>query len=84
MAPRRTIEAVVNEPVYEFVDHPQHYNDHPKSIECIEVIEDFTFNLGTAVKYLWRAGLKPGAATDEDLKKAIWYIERERQRLAQQ
>lgn len=68
----------------ELVNHPDHYNSHPKEIECIEIIEDMSFNVGTAIKYLWRAGLKPGADADEDLRKSIWYLERERQRLAQQ
>lgn len=68
----------------ELVDHPQHYNEHSKGIECIDVIEDMSFNVGSAIKYLWRAGLKPGEATDQDLRKAVWYIERERERLAQE
>lgn len=58
----------------EMVDHPKHYNEHPV-IECIDVIEHFNFNLGSVIKYLWRAGLK--GETLEDLKKAKWYIERE-------
>ena len=62
------------------VDHPKHYNQHPKGIECIDIIEDFPFNIGNAMKYLWRAGLK-GEVT-EDLDKAIWYIQREKERLA--
>ena len=33
------------------------------------------FNLGNAIKYLWRADEK-GAALD-DLRKAVWYINRE-------
>jgi hypothetical protein len=66
---------------YESVDHPEHYNQHPAGIECIDVIEHLTFNVGSAIKYLWRAGLKPGEATDTDLNKAIWYIEREKERL---
>ena len=33
------------------------------------------FNLGNAVKYVWRADLKNDAI--EDLKKAVWYIQRE-------
>jgi hypothetical protein len=33
------------------------------------------FNLGNAVKYIWRADLKADAI--EDLNKARWYIERE-------
>lgn len=57
------------------VDHPAHYNAHPAGIECIDVVEHFGFNVGNAIKYLWREGLK-GAAL-EDLKKAEWYIARE-------
>ena len=63
------------------VDHPAHYNKHPAGIETIEVIEHMTLNLGTAIKYLWRAGLKEIDATEEDLDKAIWYIQREKARL---
>jgi hypothetical protein len=33
------------------------------------------FNLGNAIKYIWRCDLKKDAI--EDLKKAVWYIERE-------
>lgn len=66
---------------YEFVDHPKHYNEHPSGIECIDVIEHMTLNVGSAVKYLWRAGLKPGEADLRDLDKAIWYINREKERL---
>lgn len=61
------------------VNHPEHYNIHPKGIECIDVIEDFPFNLGNAIKYIWRAGIKSENAR-EDLEKAIWYINREIQR----
>lgn len=65
---------------YEQVDHPKHYNEHPV-VECIDVIEVFPFNVGTAMKYLWRAGLKPGVDAVTDLRKAAWYIEREIGRL---
>jgi len=34
-----------------------------------------SFNLGNAIKYIWRADLKHDAI--EDLRKAHWYIERE-------
>lgn len=80
------------------VNHPKHYNDHPSGVECITVVEHMTFNVGNAIKYLWRAGLKiPEAvvlmgATEvmerhkekhlEDLKKARWYIDREIQRMS--
>lgn len=67
----------------EQVDHPTHYNSHPANIECIDVVEEMNFNVGNAIKYLWRAGLKSEETTDTDLSKAIWYIERERKRLAQ-
>jgi hypothetical protein len=60
---------------YEFVKHPAHYNRHPAGVECITVIEPMSFNVGTAIKHLWRAGLKPGADHVTDLRKAITYIE---------
>ncbi len=61
------------------VNHPPHYNEHPANIECIEVVEHFNFNVGSAIKYLWRAGLKGNAI--EDLKKARWYADREISRI---
>ena len=66
---------------YEFIDHPKHYNNHPAGVECIDIIEWMTWNIGTAMKHLWRAGLKPGVSAIQDLRKAIWYIEREIGRL---
>ena len=77
------------------VNHPSHYNSHPSGVECITITEHMNFNIGNAVKYLWRAGLKHGpsmAATEalarheqslEDLKKAAWYVNREIARLRQ-
>ena len=32
--------------------------------------------IATAIKYLWRQGLKDPNATVQDLEKAIWYIKR--------
>lgn len=66
---------------YERVNHPKHYNSHPSGVEAIDIIEHFTFNVGSAVKYLWRAGLKPDESDIHDLKKAIWYLQREVQKL---
>lgn len=57
------------------VNHPEHYNKHPSGIECIDVIEHMGFNLGNAMKYIWRSDLKNNAI--EDLEKALWYINRE-------
>ena len=58
------------------INHPPHYNNHPSKIECIEIVQHHDFCVGNAIKYLWRAGLKDSQATVEDLRKAIWYIER--------
>ena len=57
------------------VNHPMHYQG--KGLESIEVIEAFELNfcLGNAIKYILRAGKKGDKG--EDLKKAIWYINRE-------
>lgn len=58
------------------VNHPAHYNAHPAGVECIDVIECMPANCANAFKYLWRCDLKH-PAPDEDLRKAIWYLERE-------
>ena len=60
------------------VNHPSHYN--AGKIEVIDFIEDkkLNFNLGNAVKYLSRCEVKQdGKKRIEDLRKAIWYIERQ-------
>lgn len=54
---------------------PKHYTSHPSGVECIQITEHFGFNVGNAVKYLWRCGLKGDEV--EDLEKARWYIDRE-------
>ncbi len=61
------------------VNHPDHYNAHPSGVECIDIIEYMNFNIGNAIKYLWRADSKGGI---EDMKKAAWYVQREISRLA--
>ena len=60
---------------HDHVEHPKHYTSHPSGIECIQVAEHYGFCIGNAIKYLWRAGLKGDAV--EDLRKAVFYIERE-------
>lgn len=65
----------------EQVAHPAHYNQHPSGVECITIAEEFSFNTGNAIKYAWRAGLKPGADALTDLRKARWYLDREIARL---
>jgi hypothetical protein len=65
----------------EKVHHPPHYNQHPKGIECITVVEDFNFNLGNAIKYIWRVMWpKEGNDALTDLAKAKQYIEFEMKR----
>lgn len=64
--------------MHDNVNHPKHYNSHPSGVECITITEHMSFNLGNAIKYLWRADSK-GQAMD-DLRKAKWYIEREIQK----
>lgn len=62
----------------DMVNHPPHYNSHPKGIECIEVIEDGPHhNINTAIKYLWRVNWGGKWDDLEDLAKAKWSIERE-------
>ena len=56
------------------VNHPKHYNSHPSGIECIEITQHMDFLIGNAIKYLWRCGMKDDDI--QELKKAIWYIER--------
>lgn len=68
-------DVVVNK-TKEAVNHPSHYT--PGKYEVINVIEawDLDFHLGNAIKYISRAGKKDPTKTKEDLRKAIWYIER--------
>lgn len=61
------------------VNHPDYYQD-PSGVECIDIIRYRDFNIGSAIKYLWRAGLKSEEGMDisdkaiEDLQKSIFYI----------
>lgn len=56
--------------------NPNHYKTKT-GLEVIDIIEAFNlgFRLGNAIKYILRAGKKDNIT--QDLKKAIWYIERE-------
>lgn len=60
--------------VSDAINHPPHYAR--EAHEPIDVIESWGlgFHLGNVVKYIARAGMK-GAAL-EDLKKALWYLNR--------
>ena len=78
------IYPIPNKQILEFtngdrVNHPAYYKD-PSGIECIDVARHRDFNIGNALKYLWRAGFKQEEGISdidkqiEDLKKAIFYI----------
>jgi hypothetical protein len=82
----KTIPGLEPDPVHDAVSHPKHYTSSPaacrgcgRPIECIDVIEHMALSVGTAVKYLWRQGLKDDAI--QDLEKARQYIEFEILRL---
>lgn len=63
----------------DMVNSPSHYTQG--AIECIDAIEQVVKDLdgmeamctGNAIKYLWRWKHKNGV---EDLKKAVWYLQR--------
>jgi hypothetical protein len=56
--------------------NPRHYKTHPSGIECVDVAEGLGFNVGNAIKYLWRTGLKDIAPPKQDLAKAAWCLNR--------
>jgi hypothetical protein len=62
----------------EQVNHPNHYGGEDNPYEAIKVIEawDLDFHLGNTVKYISRAGKKGTDNEFQDLKKALWYLER--------
>lgn len=62
----------------DMVNRPSHYVDG-RQYEPINVIADWELNyrLGSALKYISRAGRKDPSKTAEDLKKAVFYLNRE-------
>ena len=65
-------------PKKEMINHPSHYN---QGIEAIDYIESHKmgFNIGNVIKYVTRA--KHKGTELQDLKKALWYLDREIKRL---
>ena len=69
------------------INHPKHYTSDLSGIECIDITRHRNFNIGNAIKYLWRAGLKEDKDRKlidkqvEDLNKAVWYLVDEIHRL---
>lgn len=68
-------ESLAFEHKFDPVNKPKHYNSHPSGIQCIEVTRHMGFNLGNAIKYIWRADEK--GVSIQDMEKAIWYIQDE-------
>ena len=79
------VDAIINmeeQKQFDDVERPKHYTDG--NIEVIDFIEDkkLGFCLGNVVKYVARAGKKQDAKLSdeekelEDLKKALWYLNR--------
>lgn len=73
---KKIIELINNDIEEDSVNHPNHYNTG--KIEVIDFIEDqnLGFHLGNAIKYICRCGKKDPTKIIEDIKKAIWYLER--------
>lgn len=69
--------------------NPKHYSDFGEYAAVIIIrrwnvirahipgARPVSFNVGNALKYMQRAGIKPGEAEVRDLAKAMWYIENE-------
>lgn len=71
-------EAILAPTVADLVNDPPHYR-LKSGVECLDVIEELklNFRLGNALKYLWRAGRKDPAKVIEDLRKCVFYLNRE-------
>ncbi len=73
--PSKIIKTSTQKEVVDNVNHPPHYK--VGGIETIDFIEakKLNYNLGNVIKYITRADHK--GSRDEDLKKALWYLNRE-------
>lgn len=60
------------------INAPNHYTWHPADVECKDIVGAFSYNIGTAIAYLWRHEHKNGL---EDLMKAKKHIDFEIERL---
>lgn len=63
---------------------PEYYIGKTHKIEARKVVEDFqpdSYNLGTAISYLLRAGKKPDNPAVKDIRKAIDHLHFELDRI---
>ena len=68
---------------YKHTTEPSYYSGTKYGYSARKVVEDFTlsYNLGTAVSYLLRAGKKEGNPTEQDIQKAINHLHFELEKL---
>ena len=67
------------------VNHPDHYGGEESVYEVVKVCEAWDLDkdayLFNVVKYVARAGKKDPSKELQDLKKALWYLDRKIQNL---
>lgn len=80
------MEKTLSNDVDQNVQHPIYYGGADDPYEAIKVIEAWNlgFHLGNTVKYISRAGKKDGNSATQDLKKALFYLNREIELLEKQ
>jgi hypothetical protein len=65
---------------YEHVNHPQHYGGENNPYEVVKIAEatglDRDAYLFNVLKYIVRSGKKNDNPPVQDLKKALWYLDR--------
>ena len=54
--------------------NPDHYK-LPGGVQLIDVTKHCSFPVGNAMKYIFRAGRKPGESSLDDLLKAKWFVD---------
>jgi len=57
--------------------NPGHYRGFSNGAEVIDITERLNFNRGNVITHVARAGRKPGTSAITDLRKAMWYLDRE-------
>ena len=68
---------------YKQTTEPSYYSGQKYGYSARKVVEDFelSYNVGTAVSYLLRAGKKEGNPAEQDIQKAINHLHFELDRL---
>ena len=83
----KLIKNLENMPIdldYKSIPEPSYYSGKKYGYSARKVVEDFqpdSYNLGTAISYLLRAGHKPDNPAEQDIQKAINHLHFELDRL---